>query len=250
MSPITVLDKSNTPTGPFTRAQIAEKLQSGEIAPTDLAFAEGIGISHWSPLQDVLARIDGAGTLNPPAPPAPAVAYSYAASMAPPEHLVYGGFWLRFVAYLIDTFIIGLAFTFVAVLLIILVGIVMGLMGIKPAEFFPSQPGQGQGQLSPTVVVAILITELFILLVNVVLFWLYFAKLESGPAQATYGKRVLGLRVTDMTGQRISFGRATGRTFGKIVSALPMDIGFIMAGFTDRKQALHDMIAGTLVIKG
>ena len=74
--------------------------------------------------------------------------------------------------------------------------------------------------------------------------------MESGPKQATFGKRVLGLRVTNMAGERISFGHASGRFFSKIITGLvPFAIGFIMAGFTERKQALHDMIAGTLVVK-
>jgi uncharacterized RDD family membrane protein YckC len=57
----------------------------------------------------------------------------------------------------------------------------------------------------------------------------------------------LGLVVTDLDGQRISFGKASGRHFGKIISSLILCIGFIMAGFTERKQALHDIMAGTLV---
>ena len=79
--------------------------------------------------------------------------------------------------------------------------------------------------------------------------WLYFAMLESGKSQATVGKRVLGLQVTDRQGVRVSFGRATGRFFAKLISALPFDIGFMMAGWTQRKQALHDMIADTLVVR-
>jgi uncharacterized RDD family membrane protein YckC len=59
----------------------------------------------------------------------------------------------------------------------------------------------------------------------------------------------LGLKVTDLEGRRISFARATGRHFAKILSGLMFFIGFIMAGFTQRKQALHDMIAGTLVVR-
>ena len=78
--------------------------------------------------------------------------------------------------------------------------------------------------------------------------WLYWAGLESSGLQATLGKRVVGLMVTDMAGQRISFGRATGRYFGKILSAMLFYVGFLMAAFTDKKQALHDMLAGTLVV--
>jgi uncharacterized RDD family membrane protein YckC len=80
--------------------------------------------------------------------------------------------------------------------------------------------------------------------------WLYEAAMESSSKQATLGKMVLGMRVTDLQGNRISFARATVRHFSKYISAMIIFIGYIMAGFTDRKQALHDMIAGTLVRRG
>jgi len=80
--------------------------------------------------------------------------------------------------------------------------------------------------------------------------WLYFAGFESSSWQATPGKKVLNLVVTNLTGTRISFGRATGRYFSKWVSELiPLAIGYILAGITERKQALHDMIASTLVLR-
>ncbi len=79
--------------------------------------------------------------------------------------------------------------------------------------------------------------------------WLYSALQESSEKQATIGKKMLGIKVTDLEGNRISFGRATGRHFAKIVSGLICLIGYIMAGFTEKKQALHDMMAGTLVVR-
>lgn len=84
---------------------------------------------------------------------------------------------------------------------------------------------------------------------GVVIGWLYYALQESSAAQATLGKRALGLRVTDLEGRRISFARATGRFFAKIPSALFLMIGFLMQPFTAKKQALHDILAGTLVLK-
>ena len=78
--------------------------------------------------------------------------------------------------------------------------------------------------------------------------WVYFAYQESSEAQATIGKRAMGIMVTDGEGNRISFGRATGRYFAKIISGLILLIGFIMIAFTRRKQGLHDMIANTLVV--
>lgn len=79
--------------------------------------------------------------------------------------------------------------------------------------------------------------------------WLYYALMESSPRQATLGKMALGIIVTDMEGRRIGFGRATGRYFAKIISALILGIGYLMAAFTARKQGLHDIIVGTLVVK-
>jgi uncharacterized RDD family membrane protein YckC len=86
-------------------------------------------------------------------------------------------------------------------------------------------------------------------IVFICLNWLYEALLTSSAWQATLGKKILNLRVTDEAGNRISFARASGRYFAKFLSTFLM-IGFIMAAFTDRKRALHDILAGTLVRKG
>lgn len=79
--------------------------------------------------------------------------------------------------------------------------------------------------------------------------WLYFALMESSKFQGTIGKLALGIVVTDMDGNKVSFGKATGRYFGKIISAIILYVGFMMAGFTEKKQGLHDILAGTLVWK-
>lgn len=78
--------------------------------------------------------------------------------------------------------------------------------------------------------------------------WMYYAGFESSTKQATPGKMALGLKVTSMEGRRIGFGKATGRHFGKIISTFILLIGYIMAGFTEKKQALHDKMAGCLVV--
>jgi len=77
----------------------------------------------------------------------------------------------------------------------------------------------------------------------------YYAGMESSSYQATVGKIALGIQVTDLNGNRISFGRALGRNLAEILSALILGIGYIMVAFTPKKQGLHDMIAGTLVVK-
>ncbi len=79
--------------------------------------------------------------------------------------------------------------------------------------------------------------------------WLYFTLLESSTVQATLGKAVIGIRVTDEQGRRISLLRANARYWAKILSVITLGFGYLMAGFTRRKQALHDMVAGTLVVR-
>jgi len=78
--------------------------------------------------------------------------------------------------------------------------------------------------------------------------WLYHAFMESPSYQATLGKMAVGIVVTDQYGQRLSFARATGRYWAKWLSALPLYLGFLAAAFTERKQALHDLVADTLVV--
>jgi len=83
-----------------------------------------------------------------------------------------------------------------------------------------------------------------------VLDWVYYAFMESSGSQATIGKMVCGLKVADTSGNRISFARATGRYFAKILSAIPFLLGFAMVGWTRQKRGLHDFIAGTVVLRG
>jgi len=249
MPTITVLNQGNVPTGPFTRTQIAEKLQAGEISLTDLAFVDGL--NQWTPLREVLARVDGPASPPPvlaaPAPVSPPATvppvYSYAATMQPPSHLLYAGFWVRFAAYWLDGLILSVPGLLLAVGLAVLVAIFALSSGI--AHSFPND-SKGNAAFP----VAIVIVELVFIVIYIPLAWLYYAKLESGPRQATYGKRIMGIKVTNMTGERISFGHATGRYFSKIISGMvPFGFGYIMMVFMDRKQALHDLIAGTLVVK-
>jgi len=92
----------------------------------------------------------------------------------------------------------------------------------------------------------------FCLLILILLggLWLYYALLESSAWQGTVGKKALGLIVTDLDGRPITFARATGRFFSRLITGLvPLMIGYILAGITAKKQALHDMIAGTLVLR-
>jgi uncharacterized RDD family membrane protein YckC len=146
-----------------------------------------------------------------------------------PPPVAYAGFWLRFVALIIDMVIL-------CIVLGIPFGIVMGALGL-------SVVGRSPEEIAASGFGAIALLELIGLMGQ----WLYFALMESSSWQATLGKKALGLTVTDLAGQRISFGRASGRYFAKIISSLILLIWYIMAGFTAKKQALHDMIAGCLV---
>ena len=152
----------------------------------------------------------------------------------------FAGFWLRFVAALID----GVILAFALGLLLLPVLFLTGFIGSLEAFIHSA------GRPDPAALLSFISMVLLFAAVAIVVRWLYFAYLESGEKQATWGKQVLGLYVTDLRGNPITFGRASGRFFGKFVTNLiPLAIGYIMAGFTERKQALHDMIASCLVLR-
>ena len=169
---------------------------------------------------------------TPVAPPAAPVAYAPATAARP---LGYAGFWLRFVAWIIDQIVLRIVLTLVTLPLV-------AASGLRNMIF--THPPQ-----SPEEVFALLGMFSKFIILGVVIEWLYYALLESSAWQATIGKKTLGLEVTDMAGRRISFARATGRYFGKFISAMILLIGYIMAGFTEKKQALHDMMASCLVMR-
>ena len=137
------------------------------------------------------------------------------ASRVPDDRARYAGFWRRFAAYAIDYALIFLASAAIAV--------VAALTGFLQED---------TPQLSAIVLVG---------------YFLYCALLESSSWQATIGKRVLGLKVTNRRGERIGFGRAAARFVAKLLSALTLCLGYLVMLFTERRQALHDLIAGTLV---
>jgi len=130
------------------------------------------------------------------------------------RNLKFAGFWVRAGAVFLD----GLIGFMVGMVLVVF----MGLFGI-------------------------IVNEGLFNVFSLIYGWLYKALLESSSSQATFGKQAMGLIVTTENGERISFAQATGRHFGGILSALTLCIGFAMAGWTQRKQTLHDIMAGTLV---
>ena len=147
---------------------------------------------------------------------------------------IYAGFWERFAAVLIDGIILWVLGHFL--------GMIFGsptqqeLLAINEEEGFSSAVTTSYFSMSNS----------FSLVLN----WLYFALMVSGPWQATLGKRALGIKVTGMQGNRISFLNATGRYFATILSAIILLIGYLMMLWDPQKQTLHDKLAGTLVVKG
>ena len=162
-----------------------------------------------------------ASPYSPPAPPYQVV--------APAMGVHYGGFWIRVVAAIIDSIIVRVVVT--------PIHLIFGGLGLAGMMSGVPHAGVGLGLFGGGVT---LIATLFAS-------WLYGAFMESSSYQATLGKMIFGMKVTDLSGNRISFERATGRHFAKWLSGMILCIGFIMVGLTERKQGLHDLLAGTLV---
>ena len=175
----------------------------------------------------------GASAPTPAATPAPVAAGPYQPpvprpGIAPVGGVRYGGFWIRFVAAIID----GVIVQAVVMPLSFLVGGATGFAGAMSGIQTTGLQIMGGA---------------FGFVIGVAGSWLYEALMESSARQATLGKMIFQMKVTDLFGNRITFSRATGRYFAKWLSGLTLFIGYIIAGFTERKQALHDMVAGTLV---
>ena len=143
---------------------------------------------------------------------------SYAYIPAAKTGIAYAGFWRRLLAYLIDLVVLsGIEFTLGAVVLFIAPGDLQSLRNVGP--------------------------------VSALIAWAYFVILESSPARGTLGKMALNLYVGDLRGDPITFRRAALRNFLKSISWLLLGLGFVAAAFTPRKQAVHDLLGGTLVLR-
>jgi len=152
----------------------------------------------------------------------------------------YGGFWLRFIAYILDTIIIGMVEWLLILPILAVLGMHMALAD-NLEHLDKADPAM--------IVVAALSAGSGLYLSALLVTWLYFSLFQSGPRQATPGKMIFGLVVIDSNGARLSFARASLRYFSKFLSSAVLMIGYIIAGFNPKKQALHDMIANTFVVK-
>jgi uncharacterized RDD family membrane protein YckC len=200
-------------------------------ATTAFCSTCGQAISGIAPALPSLSPVDP-NQYSPIAPPS----YSGVQSAG----VAYAGFWLRFVAFLIDLAVSGFLFLVLLIPLFILTGAGTALSRIGSGENISDDVG--------AFLAFGFLFGFFGIMVGVR--WLYYALSESSSWQGTLGKKMLSLSVTDLSRQPISFARASGRYFSKFITNLiPLAIGFILAGFTEKKQAIHDMIASCLVLR-
>ncbi len=155
----------------------------------------------------------------------------------------YAGFWLRFVAAIIDGLILG-------VVNWIILAPILAAIGLSAAGGFPFSGLTNPDELDVAAMVAS-ITAMFGIawVIQKVVDLLYHSLLESSKFQGSFGKVALGIIVTDTNGGKLDLTKALVRNICKFISSMILFIGYIMAGFTEKKQALHDVIAGTLVVK-
>ena len=196
--------------GPYSLEEINRQLAAGTLIPQDLGWSESS--PGWKPLLSFVGVIVPGGASSTAVPTSLATPVTFGL----PE---YAGFWIRGWALMIDAVIVGTFALLIA-------------MWLK----FASAESVGPVALAP--------------ILQTLLVWIYMPALWFSPMQATAGQRICRLRVVDaMDGGRITFMRGLLRVLGMTLSGLILGIGFLMAAFTERKRALHDIIAGTCVVK-
>lgn len=207
------LGRDGARSGPYTMDQVRTLVGEGRFTPDDWAWYPGA--SQWIALRDV----PGFAVASFP-PPAPASREPFA--VAPEAGLArYAGFWIRVGAIIIDAIVLFIPLT------------------ILEKLFLGEKTGDAAADIGGT---------LAALAMNLCVNWAYRSAFHASEWQATIGKRAVGIQVTDLQGRRITFGHATGRYLAEFLSGVTLGVGYAMAGFTSRKQALHDKVAGTLVV--
>ncbi len=247
--------------GPLTADELAQRFHQGRLRLDTLVWRDGL--ADWQPLRDFSDELAlhqaPAETFYTPVEPAVAIPASETKPVfeessartdspyAPPSatltsdeafygggEVVYAGFWKRVAAYLIDAFVIGIA---TQVVQLVVMGVFFGIGASSmsnPETMFASGTG------------ILFVAALY--LVPLAMNAAYYAAFHASSKQATLGKMAVGIKVVRTDGTRISLARGVGRFFATILSSLIIGIGFLMAAFTERKQALHDMVCDTLVV--
>ena len=251
-------DAQRTQHGPVSAADLAALHTKGLLPAETLVWREGM--SEWKPWREMIREVIAGDTpgdaraeaLVKAAEAAPddgayrPYAVAEPSPYAPPQarveearavvhggRVVYAGFWKRVAASFIDSFVTTALSYIVQIPLMMIFGVSMVGMGGGDDPF-----ASGAG--------IALIGLIYVVSIGIPL--LYFSWMHSSTHQASLGKMAVGIKVVRTNGERISFWRAFGRYWGMVLSALILLIGYLMAGFTERKQALHDMISDTLVV--
>ena len=202
----------------------------GKPLPDGAAYCPGCGAAAPTLLAAPApppGRVEGSAG-DPSAGPLPSAASGPAAVAEPAVR--YAGFWRRVLAYIVDGIIIGAVMT--------PFGVGIGLAHVAAAL---------NHEMTPEALGALVMASLFVWGLRMLVSWIYGAAFESSRWQATPGKMLLGMKVTDLQGRRLSFLQASGRALGKWLSGFLLGMGYVLVAFTDRKQGLHDLMAGTLV---
>ena len=150
-----------------------------------------------------------------------------------PHVAKYAGFWIRVAAYIIDYIVVTIGYYVIGGILAVFG---LGFLDFKEMSSTDFEPGPG-------FIMGMMLFGLIMMACIV----LYYCIMESSEKQATLGKMAVGIKVGKPNGERISFANAIGRYFAKILSTMILLIGYIMIGFDDRKQGLHDKLANTIV---
>lgn len=230
------LDRAGQQQGPVPAERIGALLGEGELDDASLLWREGM--AQWAALAGLRDALGLPGPLPPRAAPAPA-ANAYAPPKAalqdeggdPVEgEVVPAGFLRRWAALFVDQIIIGMAYY--AVFFVLLIGFGAAGAGLG-----------GEGLESAMLGVTLIAYPIYFLIAGA-----YYVGFESSASQATPGKLLLGIKVCDAQGWRLSVGHALGRWVAAALSYLTLFIGFLMAAFTEQKKALHDYVSATQVV--
>ena len=236
--------------GPFTAGELGGHVRQARLGAQSLVWREGL--EDWQPLSALASELDlPVGTIDPPAAGAdaatelriPAADAPYAppaAQIASEQHYVgdgdveLAGFWRRLAALFIDSMVVGFAYYLVLIVCVVVLGVGGSLLmrGGNNTEGMAAMFGM----------------MALVYLLYPVISAAYYVGFESSAKQATLGKMAVGIKVTDIDGRRLTLGRALLRWLAVMLNYLTLYIGYLIAAFTERKQGLHDMAVGTLVV--
>ncbi|MGE6631175.1 RDD family protein [Bacillus sp. NPDC077027] len=156
------------------------------------------------------------------------------------------GIGYRFLANLLDGMIMGIPLSIMGFFFMSIFFIASPESMIMMAEDSYSATYVAEDEVAA--IIGLLFFYLIIFVISIVIMWLYYALMESSKCQGTLGKMAVGIKVTKVSGERLTFARASGRYFSKALLSPILYIGYIITFFTEKKQALHDLIASTIVV--